>query len=92
MSETIEPSFGDSRNIIEKFDQITNEDIASVRNKILPECLEEFDSLNQETKMRFALLNKLSPSEIKQILTAGYLPGLHNIKNELTKYYLLTNQ
>jgi len=41
--------------------------------------------------MRFALFNKLSPAKIKQMLGIGYFPGLHDIKKELTKYYLFTN-
>lgn len=92
MSKSAEKFPNQTLELITRLSEITDSDIAATREKIIPKCLDEFDALNHEIKIRLALFNQMSSKELQQLAKAEYLPGLHNIKTELTKYYLLTNQ
>lgn len=80
--------------ILARFNDITDEEIADFRNKILPAKQMSFDKKQLGEQKMFTLLANCSTEELKNLARLsednGTLLGMHEIRTHLQSLYILT--
>lgn len=76
-------------------DEINDDDIANLRELILPEQRENFDiHISDDEKRLMALLAKMSEEEVRRLVKlqreAKYLPGIHKVGGRLLRLSQMT--
>lgn len=77
--------------LIDMVNDVTDDDIVQLKEKVHPHHKEGFDKLPKDEKERLVVLDRLTSEELTLLwkLNPNHLMGMHDLKNKIVLYELL---